>query len=163
MKPVKLTGIQYAALPYRMAGRQMQVMLVTSRRTKRWIIPKGWPMNGKTAPQAAAIEAVEEAGLIGTIADRPIGSYRYLKVLKNNADTMAIQVIVFPFLVEDSLEAFKEEGQRTARWFSYRHAASLVAEPALRRLIREFGAVRSAGFFTRTLRSYRAWRFGVPA
>lgn len=163
MKPVKLTGIQYAALPYRMAGRQTQVLLVTSRRTKRWIIPKGWPMNGKTAPQAAAIEAVEEAGLVGTIAERPIGSYRYLKTLKNNADTMAIQVIVFPFLVEDSVEAFKEKGQRTAHWFSYRQAASLVAEPALRRLITEFGGARSAGFLTRTLRSYRAWRFGVPA
>jgi 8-oxo-dGTP pyrophosphatase MutT (NUDIX family) len=163
MKPVKLTGIQYAALPYRMVGRQMQVMLVTSRRTKRWIIPKGWPMNGKTAPQAAAAEAVEEAGIVGTIAERPIGSYRYLKTLKNKQDTMAIQVIVFPFLVEDSVEAFKEEGQRTARWFGYRQAASSVAEPALRRLIREFGGARSAGFFLRTLRSYRAWRFGVPA
>lgn len=163
MKPVKLTGIQYAALPYRLVGRQVQVMLVTSRRTKRWIIPKGWPMNGKTAPQAAAIEAVEEAGIVGEIAGRPIGSYRYLKRLKNNQDTMAVQVIVFPFLVEDSVEAFKEVGQRTARWFDYRQAASLVAEPALRRLIRDFGGARSAGFLLRTLRSYRAWRFGVPA
>jgi 8-oxo-dGTP pyrophosphatase MutT (NUDIX family) len=163
MKPVKLTGIQYAALPHRLVGRQVEVLLVTSRRTRRWIIPKGWPMNGKTAPQAAALEAVEEAGVVGMIADRPIGSYRYLKRLKNSDETMAIQVIVFPFLVEASVEAFKEEGQRTARWFGYRQAAGLVAEPALRRLIREFGGARSAGFFSRTLRSYRAWRFGVPA
>ena len=163
MKPVKLTGIQYAALPYRLEGRRVEVLLVTSRRTRRWIIPKGWPMNGLTAPQAAATEAVEEAGIVCEIAYRPIGSYRYLKVLKNNHDTMAIQVIVFPFLVEDSVGAFKEEGQRTAKWFDYRQAATLVAEPSLRRLIREFGGARTGGFLARSLRRYRAWRFGERA
>jgi 8-oxo-dGTP pyrophosphatase MutT (NUDIX family) len=119
-------------------------------------------MDGLTAPQAAAMEAVEEAGIVGEIAARPIGSYRYMKGLKNG-QTMAVQVIVFPFLVEDSVAAFKEEGQRTARWFSYRDAAGLVAEPSLRRLIHEFGGERSAGFLARGLRRYRVWRFGIPA
>ena len=158
-KPPKLTGIQYAALPYRLDGRQVQVLLITSRGTGRWIIPKGWPMNGLRPNEAAVAEAAEEAGIVGEVADRPIGSYRYLKRLKDE-QTIAIQVIVFPFLVTDQVPAFKEQGQRGSRWCRYQEAASLVAEPSLRRLIRDFGGAQAPNAFIRTLRSYRTWRFG---
>jgi 8-oxo-dGTP pyrophosphatase MutT (NUDIX family) len=157
MNPVKLVGIQYAALPYRTVGRRTEILLITSRRTRRWIIPKGWPMNGLRPQEAAAIEAAEEAGIHGQIADRPVGSYRYLKHLKDE-QTMAVQVLVFPFLVELHTEDFKEQGQRRAHWFGYQEAASLVAEPALRHLIRDFGAAQAPGLVQRSLRRYLTWR-----
>jgi 8-oxo-dGTP pyrophosphatase MutT (NUDIX family) len=159
VKAPKLTGIQYAALPYRVDGRQVQVLLITSRGTRRWVIPKGWPMNGLKPQDTAITEAAEEAGIVGEIADRPIGSYRYLKQLKGE-QTVAVQVIVFPFLVSGHVQAFKEQGQRGSRWFRYQDAANMVAEPSLRRLIRELGASKTPNVVMRTLRGYHNWRFG---
>ena len=157
MKPFKSVGIQYAALPYRLVGRQVQVLLITSRGTGRWVIPKGWPMKGRKPHEAAAIEAAEEAGITGAVTDRPIGSYAYSKALKQD-QVITVQVLVFPFHVEGRAEAFKEAGERTSRWFAYRQAAGLVAEPSLRRIIQDFGDDQAAGRLTRLLRRYRAWR-----
>lgn len=159
MKGPRTTGIQYAALPYRIEAGQVRILLITSRETRRWVIPKGWPMNGLKPQDAAAVEAAEEAGLIGSIESQPLGSYGYLKRLKGG-DAVAVQVIVFPFHVGDQVEHWKEQGQRSLQWFGYRTAASQVAEPALKRLIREFGAERSPSLMARSLRRYRAWRFG---
>jgi 8-oxo-dGTP pyrophosphatase MutT (NUDIX family) len=158
MKPFKVTGIQYAALPYRIDGRQTQVLLVTSRGTRRWIIPKGWPMPGLRPHEAAAVEAAEEAGIVGEVSERPIGSYRYLKQLKHAQRHLAIQVIVFPLRVEGHAPHYKEDGQRVTQWFRYQEASSLVAEPALQHLIRDFGADQAPGLLARGLRSYRNWR-----
>lgn len=157
MKAARITGIQYAALPYRIEAGQLRILLITSRETRRWVIPKGWPMNGMKPQDAAAAEAAEEAGLIGDIEDTPLGSYRYLKRLKHN-DAVAVQVIVFAFAVSTQVESWKEQHQRTLRWFGYRAAASHVAEPSLKRLIRDFGAERSTSLIARSLRRYRAWR-----
>ena len=162
MKAGKATGIQYAALPYRFEGRQVRILLITSRETRRWVIPKGWPMNGLKPQDAAAVEAAEEAGLIGAIEPTPVGSFRYMKRLKDG-EAMAIQVIVFPFLVAAQVESWKEQDQRSLQWFGYRAAASRVAEPSLRRLIREFGAARSTSLVARGLRRYRTWRLRVAA
>jgi len=160
MKASKLAGIQYAALPYRLEGRQVQILLITSRGTRRWVIPKGWPHEGLNPFRAAAAEAAEEAGIVGEVADRPIGSYHYEKRLKGGA-TRSLQVIVFPLRVERLASEFKEEGQRAVRWFNYQEAASRVAEPSLRRLIRAFGDARTSNVFLRGLRRYWAWRFGA--
>jgi len=157
MKPLKTVGIQYAALPYRLVGRRVQILLITSRGTGRWVIPKGWPMKGVKPHEAAAIEAAEEAGLAGAITDRPVGSYSYRKEIKPD-QIITVQVMVFPFHVESHAETFKEAGERTARWFSYRQAAGHVAEPSLRRIIIEFGDDQAAGKITRLFRRYRAWR-----
>ena len=81
----KASGIQYAALPYRVAGGRLQVLLVTSRRTRRWIVPKGWPVEGMPASACAALEALEEAGVKGEVQKTPIGHYRYVKHHKNRA------------------------------------------------------------------------------
>jgi 8-oxo-dGTP pyrophosphatase MutT (NUDIX family) len=162
MKAARIVGIQYAALPYRLEGRQVRILLITSRGTKRWVIPKGWPMNGLKPQEAAATEAAEEAGLIGAAEPTPLGSYRYLKRIKRD-QAIAVQVIVFPFHVHDQILVWKEQGQREQEWFGYRRAASLVAEPALRRLILDFGAARTASFLARSLRRYRTWRFGAVA
>jgi 8-oxo-dGTP pyrophosphatase MutT (NUDIX family) len=160
MKPVKVAGIQYAALPFRLEAGQVQILLITSRGTQRWIIPKGWPMHGLKPQEAAATEASEEAGIVGEVEGWPIGSYRYLKLLKGEAAT-AVQVIVFPFRVEFQAEAWKEQGQRRFEWFRWQKAATLVAEPPLRRLIRDFGAARTPGLIAQSLRHYRSWRIGA--
>jgi 8-oxo-dGTP pyrophosphatase MutT (NUDIX family) len=157
VKPAKAVGIQYAALPYRMEGRQLRILLVTSRETRRWVIPKGWPMRGLKPQDAAAVEASEEAGLVGVVDPKPLGSYRYLKRLKGD-QSIAVQVIVFAFHVQHQAAHWKEQDQRAHGWFGCRKAASLVAEPSLKRLIREFGASRTVS--TSLLRRYRAWRFG---
>ena len=157
MKQVKIVGIQYAALPYRIEARQVWILLITSRGTQRWVIPKGWPMTGLKPQDATATEAAEEAGVVGEVEDKPIGSFRYDKRLKGETTT-AVQVIVFPFKVQAQAEDWKEQGQRMFEWFRYQRAATLVAEPALRRLIRDFGAARSPGLLAQGLRGYRAWR-----
>jgi 8-oxo-dGTP pyrophosphatase MutT (NUDIX family) len=159
IKRARRVGIQYAALPYRVRGGQVWVLLVSSRRTRRWIIPKGWPIEGRKPHEAAAIEAMEEAGVAGVIADQPIGSYSYLK----DDEDLTVQVLVFPLRVDSEAEAFKEQGQRVAAWFRLRQAAGRVAEPSLRRLIRDFGEAQSTNPLIRGLRRYRSWRFGTPA
>jgi 8-oxo-dGTP pyrophosphatase MutT (NUDIX family) len=143
VKPVKAVGIQYAALPWRQAGWRIEILLVTSRETHRWVIPKGWPMKGRAPHEAAAIEAREEAGISGEIDPTAIGSYSYLKRLKRE-DSIPSQVIVFPLEVTSQLEHWKEKDQRQSCWFPYPKAAALVAEPALKRLIRDFGQARSS-------------------
>jgi 8-oxo-dGTP pyrophosphatase MutT (NUDIX family) len=153
----KIVGIQYAALPYRIEAGQVWILLITSRGTRRWVIPKGWPMNGLKPQDAAATEAAEEAGIVGEVEDTPVGSYRYDKRLKGDEST-AVQVIVFPFRVQAQAEDWKEQGQRMFEWFRYQRAATLVAEPALRHIIRDFGADRSPSLLAQGLRSYRAWR-----
>jgi 8-oxo-dGTP pyrophosphatase MutT (NUDIX family) len=157
MKTLKIVGIQYAALPFRIHAGQVWILLITSRGTQRWVIPKGWPMNGLKPQEAAATEAAEEAGIIGEVEDKPAGSYRYLKQLKGEAST-AVQVIVFPFRVQAQAEDWKEQHQRRIEWFRYQKAATLVAEPALRHIIRDFGADRDPGLLAQSLRSYRSWR-----
>ena len=158
--PGKIVGIQYAALPYRIEAGQVWILLITSRGTRRWVIPKGWPMHGRRPQDAAATEAAEEAGIVGEVEDTPLGSYRYDKRLKGD-DTSAVQVIVFPFRVQAQAEDWKEQGQRMFEWFRYQRAATLVAEPALRHIIRDFGADRSPGLLAHSLRTYRSWRIGA--
>ena len=144
MKPAKTVGIQYAALPWRQAGRRLEILLITSRETRRWVIPKGWPMKGRAPQEAAAIEAQEEAGITGEIDPVAIGSYRYLKRAKGD-EALPIQVIVFALQVHSQLDHWKEKDQRQFSWFRYHRAAMLVVEPNLRRLIRDFGAARAYG------------------
>jgi 8-oxo-dGTP pyrophosphatase MutT (NUDIX family) len=157
MKAVKTVGIQYAALPYRLEGRRVRILLITSRGTRRWVIPKGWPIGGLTPQDGAATEAEEEAGVTGHIEAEPIGSYRYLKREKDE-QSRAVQVIVFPFQVDGQSETWKEAGQRSVRWFSVEEAAQAVAEPSLKRLIRNFGEARTPTMIARSLHRFRAWR-----
>jgi len=130
---------QVAALPYRIEGDRLLILLVTSRRTRRWVIPKGNKPLGKTPHRAAAAEAEEEAGVQGTIGTVPLGSYRYRKH-RANAPARVIDVDVFPLAVDRQLPRWKESRERERRWFSAAEAATLVGERDLRALIRAFGA-----------------------
>jgi ADP-ribose pyrophosphatase YjhB (NUDIX family) len=114
-------------------------------------------MHGMKPQDAAAVEAAEEAGVTGEMAVKPLGSYRYLKRLKGER-TSAVQVIVFPLQVTGHAAAFKEQAERSSAWFRYQKAAALVAEPSLRRLIRDFGAARTPTLLAQSLWRYRTWR-----
>jgi 8-oxo-dGTP pyrophosphatase MutT (NUDIX family) len=151
VKPKKAVGIQYAALPWRIVGRRLEILLVTSRESRRWVIPKGWPMKGKAPQETAAVEAYEEAGVTGEIDGASVGSFRYLKRLKRE-EAVPIQVIVFPLEVTSQLDHWKEKDQRQFAWFRYQKAAALVVEPNLKRLIRDFGQAHSSGALYATTR-----------
>jgi 8-oxo-dGTP pyrophosphatase MutT (NUDIX family) len=133
------TRVQYGALPYRLDDEaSIEVLLVTSRETKRWIIPKGWPIKGLKPPKAAAREAYEEAGVRGRIAVRALGHYVYEKRLDDRGTGVPCQVEVFPLLVKRQSKDWPESKQRTARWFSAAEAAALVDNDQPHNLIREF-------------------------
>ena len=124
---------QVGALPLRIRGSSLQVLLVTSRETGKWVIPKGWPMKGKKDHKAALTEAMEEVGVSGRIRKTAVGSYRYWKRLQARFELC--QVTVFPLRVEDEHETWKEKGQRQRRWLGALEAADLALEPELSTLI----------------------------
>lgn len=129
-------GEQIAALPIRWNGKKsVSVLMVTSRDTGRWLMPKGWEMDGKKPWDAAAIEALEEAGAKGFVSERCIGTYRYPKVLEDGA-IIPCHVRVYPMIVEKLLRDWKERKQRKRRWFSPKDAAKRVIEPELADLLR---------------------------
>jgi len=130
--------LQYAALPWKRAAG-LEILLVTSRETGRWVIPKGWPQKGRKPHQAAAREALEEAGVSGKIAKRPVGAYTYLKTVADGAD-MPCLVEVYPLEVERQRKRWPERHERTARWFTANEASTAVQEPDLQALIRAFAA-----------------------
>ncbi|HEX4737131.1 MAG TPA: NUDIX hydrolase [Allosphingosinicella sp.] len=130
--------LQVAALPWRRApDGSLEVLLVTGRRSSRWIVPKGWPMRGRTPAQAAAREAYEEAGLEGDVEAREIGRFDHVK---NHPllGRLRTSVLLFPMTVTGELEAWPEKGQRGRRWFAREAAAKRVASPELARLILRF-------------------------
>jgi 8-oxo-dGTP pyrophosphatase MutT (NUDIX family) len=129
-------GRQYAALPFRYFN-SLEVLLISSRETHRWVIPKGWPMKGRKPHAVAAREALEEAGVVGRIGKRPLGSYQYVKRLKNGAPLLCT-VEVFPMMVERQRHRWREQDQRTVQWFPAEEAATAVEEPELQTLIDEF-------------------------
>lgn len=135
--------IQYAALPYRAKGKsEMEVMLVTSRGSRRWIIPKGWPKHGILPHDMAAKEAFEEAGVIGKVSKRSIGSYPYDKVLEKG-DKASCRVQVFTLRVTRQLKSWPEKHQRQIAWYPIDEAARFILEPHLRRIIRKFAKRRA--------------------
>ena len=130
-EPDREPRTQYAALPWRRtADGAVEVLLITSRETRRWVIPKGWPIKGIKSPKSAAQEAFEEAGVIGKVRKSPVGAYAYDKRLKNGR-LQHVRVAVFALAVESEAETYPELGQREKRWLPLAEAASLVDEPEL--------------------------------
>ena len=132
---------QVAALPWRWTEDGRQILMITSRETRRWVIPKGGRMAGKTDAEAAAVEALEEAGVQGEIAKKAYGLFRYAKRLKSGEDQMCV-VAVYPLKVLIQLGAWPEAAQRERRWMSIDEAAAAVHEPDLAQLILDFGRGR---------------------
>jgi 8-oxo-dGTP pyrophosphatase MutT (NUDIX family) len=131
---------QYGVLPVRRsADGGVEVLLITSRETRRWVVPRGNPIAGASAAQSAAQEAFEEAGILGPVTPEPIGSYRYEK-RRRSGIALPAEVHLFRMTVEEERDDWPEKGQRDRRWFAPHEAAAAVAEDDLAALIRGLGA-----------------------
>lgn len=129
---------QVAALPWRRgADGQVEILLVTSRETRRWVTPKGGRMPGLTDAEAAAVEALEEAGVEGIVTAEPLGTFRYLKVLKRRAPRWCV-VSVYSLEVTTVHTTWQEQAQRDRVWMSPEQAAACVTEGDLAEIIRAF-------------------------
>jgi 8-oxo-dGTP pyrophosphatase MutT (NUDIX family) len=129
--------VQYGALPYRISnGHRPEFMLVTSRETRRWIIPKGWPKRGKSPHRSAAREAFEEAGVLGAVGRRAIGSFSYEKRLKSGRSVQC-EVRVFPLKVKRQRKEWPEKRERRVKWLSASKAAQKVKDPTLSKIIQQ--------------------------
>jgi 8-oxo-dGTP pyrophosphatase MutT (NUDIX family) len=131
--------VQVAALCYRSnEDGQKDVLLITSRDTGRWILPKGWPIDGMEAGQAAMQEAWEEAGVAnGTVSSAPVGTFEYYKRFDSGADVPCV-TDVFAVEVGELANDYPEQSERQRKWVSPGEAASLVDEPELRQLLNDF-------------------------
>ncbi|KZZ24563.1 NUDIX hydrolase, partial [Sulfitobacter sp. HI0082] len=126
--PISLNGgqkddlrIQFAALCWRRKRGKLQILLITSRGSKRWIIPKGWPMDGKTPAASALVEAWEEGGVVGQVRGQCLGVYSYAKTGEDGA--VPCLAMLYPVKVKTLAKQFPEKGQRKRLWCSRQKAA----------------------------------------
>jgi len=128
--------LQMAALCHREVGARREYLLVTSRDTGRWIIPKGWPIRGLNSSETALREAWEEAGVKSSTATQaPIGRYTYQK-RRANGYAVPVETLVYAVAVNEVAEDFPEAHERTRRWVSAETAATLVNEAELKSIFR---------------------------
>lgn len=134
--------VQFGALVYRLHKGKTKVLLITTRRSQSWSIPKGWPMHGKTPADCARREAWEEAGARGEALDQPLGFFSYVKTIKTRRGPlpMPVMVSVYPVAMQTMAKSFPEAGQRRLKWLSPKKAAAKVREPELARILRKFDA-----------------------
>ena len=117
---------QSAVIPYRCLDDSVEVLLITSRRGRRWIFPKGVVEPRESAPTSAAREAYEEAGVRGTVDPSRLGSYTYQKW----GGTCTVEV--FPLLVQEVLTTWPESRTRLRQWFSIPDAMEALDREELR-------------------------------
>jgi 8-oxo-dGTP pyrophosphatase MutT (NUDIX family) len=128
---------QYGALPFTWKDGELRVLLITTRDTGRWLIPKGWPEKGMAPHALAAHEAFEEAGITGKISKEPLGGFEYLKRLDGKS-AKRCRVMVFALEVSMELDHWPEQAERRRQWVSPAEAAERVEEPQLASLILSF-------------------------
>jgi 8-oxo-dGTP pyrophosphatase MutT (NUDIX family) len=129
---------QYGALPFRIRGEDIEVMLITSRDTGRWLVPKGWPM--KRGPRyTAGREAFEESGVIGKVHRQALGAFTYIKSMRKRR--VPVDLTLYPLAVKKEKRKYPECKQRARRWFTLNEAIQRCREPELRRLMRKLPAM----------------------
>jgi 8-oxo-dGTP pyrophosphatase MutT (NUDIX family) len=127
---------QFAAIPFKVTPDGLRVLLLTSRETQRWVIPKGWPIRGLKPREVAKREAFEEAGLVGNIVGKhPISSYHYSKKLRERQEVLC-QVRVFLLSVDHQVDEWPEKAQRQYCWVDPLTAAQMVQEGGLAEILR---------------------------
>lgn len=136
---------QFAALCYRVIKDKTEVLMITSRGTGRWIIPKGWPVDGKTPEESALNEAWEEAGVKGKVTGSCLALYSYLKRVDDTTAPLPCAVMVYPVSVKSLSGTFPEKGQRLRKWMDLKKAAKKVDEPELAHLLRKFDTLKMPG------------------
>ena len=125
---------QVAAVPVRRdADGRIEILLITSNTTQRFIVPKGWPMKGKSGRKAATVEAREEAGVVGVALKKPIGTYAYWKRLSNRFVSVIATLYMLP--VAEELPEWEEASKRRRAWLKPADAAKLIDEPQLAVLV----------------------------
>jgi 8-oxo-dGTP pyrophosphatase MutT (NUDIX family) len=134
---------QFAALCFRQRNGKTQVLLVTGRKSGKWILPKGWPMPGRAPAQVAAQEAWEEAGVKGDPIDRCLGLYSYRKNTRQGV-TLPCIALIYPVKVRRLKKSWPETGQRRRKWFPLKKAARKVSSPQLAQALRDFDPARLA-------------------
>lgn len=132
---------QFGAICWRRRDDEVQILLVTSRRRKRWIIPKGWPQDQTTPAKAARTEAWEEAGVEGKVKPVCLGIYSYNKEVIAGSLIPCV-VAVFPIQVRKLHARYPEWKERRRKWFSVEKAAAKVDEPELAMLLSSFDPSR---------------------
>lgn len=131
---------QVGVFPWRIrSDGELRVLLITSRRRGRWIMPKGWPMKGCSPLVAASREAFEEAGIFGDISPKPVTTYRYVKAL-DDGSRAPCRVAVFGMNVRGTLSHWREKEQRQRRWFSLAAAADQLDDAELAAFVRTLDA-----------------------
>ncbi len=150
-QPIRLGGLQkcdvstqFGALCHRVRNGKVQVLLITSRESGRWLTPKGWPVDNATPSQTALREAYEEAGVEGKATPVCVGIYSYQKAVDRQVRRPCI-VAVFPVRVRRLLKDYPEAHMRKRKWFVRKKAAALVDEPELSAIIRQFDPARLPG------------------
>jgi 8-oxo-dGTP pyrophosphatase MutT (NUDIX family) len=138
-KPRGVTALQYAALPLQERDGEICVLLVTSRETHRWVLPKGWGEKGLTGAEVATKEAFEEAGIRGIAREPSVGHYRYTKRLRKGR-TVECEVEVYPLTVSALLPVWPEWKQRRREWFTLAQAAMVIDDGELVPLLLQMAA-----------------------
>ena len=133
----RIGSIQYAALPFQVKDGMLSVMLITSRETHRWIIPKGWPIKGRSPSEAALQEAYEEAGIRGNIFPEPFACFGYLKRL-DDGTSRNCTAYVYPLEVNDLLDEWPEKNQRKREWMAVEKAMACADDEGLAKILQEF-------------------------
>lgn len=128
---------QFGALCYREKKGKVEILLVTSRGTGRWIVPKGWRVKGQTPAGSATVEAFEEAGVEGRARPVCVGVYGYDKLM-DDGNAVPVKVALFPLRVRKLRRQYPEADQRKRRWCSRKRAAELVDEAELKTVLRCF-------------------------
>jgi hypothetical protein len=140
-KPDIPPDLQYAALPYRLGRRGLEILLISSRETRGWTIPMGWPAEGRHPDRTAEIEAFQAAGVRGTASRKPIGDYPQTKRLADGG-TRIDQVEVYPLLVSHEAATWPEKTQRRRIWFPVNEAAEKLDDAGLALIIGEWQETR---------------------
>ena len=123
---------QAGAIPYTVVEGQVVFLIITSRRSGRWIFPKGALIEGMEPGEVAAHEALEEAGVEGEVQAQPVGSYRTIKTLALRR--AVIEVDMYPLRVERQLDEWREQKSRHRHWVILPEAKRLLSDPRLAEL-----------------------------
>ncbi len=129
------TRIQYGILPWRKGPQGLEVLLITTRNTRRWLVPKGWPSKSRSPQEGAVREAFEEAGVLGKVGVEPIGSFRYRKRRKSG-EVLHCKVVLFAMETTEQKPTWPEKELRECVWCAVPDAAARVSFKSLGKLIR---------------------------